>query len=94
LLTVGFGDINGKNIQERIFCICWIVFAVSFYSYSVGNVTGIIASMDDTAQSLQDSLSTLQGLKTRLNMPPVLVRKIKRHLENNQQSESNRTAQE
>jgi len=50
--------------------------------------------MDDTAQSLQDSLSTLQGLKTRLNMPPVLVRKIKRHLENNQQSESNRTAQE
>jgi hypothetical protein len=54
LLTVGFGDINGKNVQERVFCICWIVFAVSFYSYSVGNVTNVISSMDVATEQLHE----------------------------------------
>lgn len=63
LLTVGFGDINGKNVQERVFVICWIVFAVSFYSYSVGNVTSVISSMDDQTQALNEQIATLHGLK-------------------------------
>lgn len=46
LLTVGFGDISGKNLPERIFCICWIVFAVTFYSYAIGNITNVVSSMD------------------------------------------------
>ena len=59
LLTVGFGDINGKNVQERIFCIAWIVFAVSFYSYSIGNVTNVISSVDVATEQLNEQIATL-----------------------------------
>jgi homoserine trans-succinylase len=94
LLTVGFGDINGKSLAERIFCICWIVSAVIFYSYSIGNITSVVSSMDVTTEKLNEQLQTLQGFKKRMNMPTTLYRKIKRHLENNQVSETARNDQE
>ena len=59
LLTVGFGDINGKNMPERIFCIIWIICAVSFYSYSIGNVANVISSMDMKDENLEAQLQTL-----------------------------------
>jgi hypothetical protein len=53
LLTVGFGDINGKTMPERIFCIIWIITAVAFYSYSIGNVANVISSLDMKDEHLE-----------------------------------------
>ena len=83
LLTVGFGDINGKTFEERFFCIFWIVFGVSFYSYTIGNVTNVISSMDIKSEILNEQLQTLAGLRVRIKMDRALQHRIKRHLENN-----------
>jgi hypothetical protein len=46
LTTVGFGDINAYTIGERIFAILWMIFGIGFYSFTIGNMTNLIESMD------------------------------------------------
>ena len=89
LTTVGFGDFNGKTIEERIFAILWMIFATAFYSYTIGNMTNLIATVDSSGEELQEKLSTLKEFKKRTNMPLRMFNKIKRHLENNQKSSNN-----
>jgi hypothetical protein len=46
LTTVGFGDINAKTIPEKLIAIIWMIFGVGFYSFTIGNLSKIIASID------------------------------------------------
>jgi hypothetical protein len=46
LTTVGFGDISAKTIPEKIIAIIWMIFGVGFYSFTIGNLSKIIASID------------------------------------------------
>lgn len=49
---MGFGDINAKTSEERIFAIVWMIFGIAFYSYTIGNMTNLIASMDSSSEEL------------------------------------------
>ncbi len=80
LATVGFGDISAKTKNERIFAIIWMIFGIGFYSYTIGNMTNLIASMDSSSEELQQNLSVLKEFKKRTSMPNRLFLKIKRHL--------------
>jgi hypothetical protein len=51
LTTVGFGDINGKNVEERIFAIAWMLLGIGFYSIMFGNMTMLLDSMDAANKS-------------------------------------------
>ena len=53
LTTVGFGDVSGVTSTERIFAICWMLLGVAMYSYAIGNMTNMIASMDSSNEELQ-----------------------------------------
>jgi len=86
LTTVGFGDITIKTVNERLFAICWMILGVAFYSYAIGNMTNMIASMDADREQLNQKLSVLKEFKQRTSMPIGMYSKIKRHLENNQRS--------
>ncbi len=44
--TVGFGDIAAITISERVLALFWMVFGVGFYSFTVGNLTSILGSLD------------------------------------------------
>ena len=44
--TVGFGDIPAVTVSERVLALFWMIFGVGFYSFTVGNLTSIIASQD------------------------------------------------
>lgn len=46
LTTVGFGDINAVTIPEKIIAILWMIFGVGFYSFTIGNLSQIIAMID------------------------------------------------
>ena len=50
--TVGFGDIAIKHLEEYILCIIWMLFGVSVYTLTIGNVSSIIASIDKKASDL------------------------------------------
>ena len=57
--TVGFGDIGIMYIEEFILSIMWMLFGVSVYTLTIGNVSSIIASIDTKAFFLSQKLQTL-----------------------------------
>lgn len=52
LTTVGFGDVSAVTVGERIFAIVWMLLGVAMYSYAIGNMTNMIASMDYSNEEL------------------------------------------
>jgi hypothetical protein len=52
LTTVGFGDITAKTDAEKILALLWMIIGVGFYSYTVGNLSSIINTIDVKAANL------------------------------------------
>lgn len=80
--TVGFGDIAIALPEEFCFSLLWMIFGVSFYSFTVGNVSTIIANMDTKAAILSNKLSILQTFSERIQLNQETSIRIQRHLEN------------
>jgi hypothetical protein len=89
LTTVGFGDINAKTIPEKVIAILWMIFGVGFYSFTIGNLSQIIASIDTQSAILSKKLSILTDFAIRTNLPPEITFRIRRHLENNNKDQNN-----
>jgi len=50
--TVGYGDFIVSSKTEYILALIWMVVGVNFYSFTIGNVSSIIATMDSKAAVL------------------------------------------
>ncbi|CDW71963.1 cation channel family protein [Stylonychia lemnae] len=83
ITTVGYGDIAANTQVEQILSILWMVFGVGFYSFTIGNLSSVIASMDTKNSILKQKLTTLSDFSKRILLPPTLEQRIKRFLENN-----------
>eukprot|EP00347_Sterkiella_histriomuscorum_P001048 403373535 len=94
LTTVGFGDINAKTISEKIIAILWMIFGVGFYSFTIGNLSQIIASIDTQSAILSQKLSILSEFAKRTDLPTDVMFRIRRHLENNNKHQNNLEEQE
>jgi hypothetical protein len=46
LTTVGFGDIPAVTIAEKIIAIGWMITGVGFFSFTIGNLSSIMANID------------------------------------------------
>jgi hypothetical protein len=44
--TVGFGDIHAYNDLERLLSIVWMLLGAGFYSFTVGSLSSILATLD------------------------------------------------
>lgn len=72
LATLGYGDIFSTNHYERVFCILWMLFGVSFYSYMIGYVTEYFLANDDRVALMNERLKRLdyfcldRGIDARL----------------------------
>jgi len=65
-----------------------MIFGIAFYSYTIGNMTNLIASMDSSSEDLSEKISILKEFRSRTSLPNRLFLKIKRHFENNSKNES------
>ena len=61
----------------------WMIFGVGFYSYTIGNMTSIIESLDSEKSEVQGKLDTLKKFQSNTKMSVNLYNRIKRHVENN-----------
>ena len=52
LTTVGYGDIVPYTILEKIFSLVVMILGVGFYSYTIGNLSSILANIDRRDQKL------------------------------------------
>jgi hypothetical protein len=59
LTTVGYGDMQGTTMEERVFSIMWILFGVAFYSFTIGNLQSILSEIDASSSELSSKLTTL-----------------------------------
>jgi CRP-like cAMP-binding protein len=50
--TVGYGDFTISTTTEYILALIWMVIGVNVYSFTIGNVSSIIAAMDAKASVL------------------------------------------
>jgi hyperpolarization activated cyclic nucleotide-gated potassium channel 1 len=60
-----------------------MVFGVGFYSFTIGNLSTVIAKMDAGTALLKSKLNTLTDFSKRVNLKPEVEQKIKRFIENN-----------
>lgn len=80
LFTVGFGDIHSVNDLERILSICWMLFGVGFYSFTIGTLSSVLADMDSRENKLKYKLSILNDFSKEANLSIPLKEKIKKIL--------------
>lgn len=60
-----------------------MVFGVGFYSFTIGNLSSVIAKMDAGTALLKSKLNTLQEFSKRVGLPHPVESTIKRFIENN-----------
>ena len=94
ITTVGFGDISIMTSNEYMIAVFWMFAGVSFYSYTVGSVAGIIAAMDTKAAILSNKLTTLNGYAERIKLPEDTSVRISRFLENDSKDQNSLVEQE
>ena len=52
LTTVGYGDIHAYSVSEKIAALVWMILGVGFYSFTIGNLSSIINTIDVKAAHL------------------------------------------
>jgi len=80
ITTVGYGDISGTNNIERIFCSVVMVVGVLAFSFVNGSLSSILTNADSTNAIAQDQKEMIEKIQADFNLPPDLVKRIKRSL--------------
>ena len=70
-----------------MFSLAWMIFGVAFYSFTIGNLQSIISTIDVKAANLQTKLQVLTNFAKRSRLPDELTQKIKKFIENNNESD-------
>lgn len=80
LTTVGYGDIVAFTKEERIFALIIMSFGVAFYSYTISNLSTIIASIDSKSLNMKARISALNEFAKATKLPEDLKQRIKSHI--------------
>jgi protein-tyrosine phosphatase len=81
LFNIGYGDIHGYNLKERIFGLFLLIISVIIYSWIVSTLSKYYVEGDDKTQILKQKLYLLEDIKIQYNnMSYQLYEKIKRFL--------------
>lgn len=60
-----------------------MVFGVGFFSFTIGNLSSVLASMDTKSAILKQKLNTLSDFAKKVNMAQPLEFRIRKFLEDN-----------
>lgn len=77
LTTVGYGDIPADTNEEKIVCIFWMVFGVGFYSFTIGNLSSFITTIDAKGAQLRAKLQTIEEFARKHDLPKDLEIRMK-----------------
>lgn len=63
IVTVGYGDIKTANPLERVVACLLMLVGVFFYSFTIGNLTSLVANYDNTKKEYLKKVNTLMQIK-------------------------------
>lgn len=69
ITTVGFGDIVAANSTERIYAIIVMGVGIAFYSYTISNISSVLASMNQRDLEYKTTLSAIKDFSAETNLP-------------------------
>lgn len=75
--TIGYGDITPLIINERVLCLIWLVFGVSFYSYAISNLSVIFYNMNTKENYIRRKEEYLKEFAHNVKLPKPLLKKVK-----------------
>jgi hypothetical protein len=82
ITTVGYGDINAGTPTERVYNLFIMSIGVLMYSFAIGSLTSIVASLDAKNSKINERLQTLYSIRQDFKLSPDIydkVRKIIKH---------------
>ena len=86
--TVGYGDVSVQTSTEYVLALLWMIIGVNFYSFTIGNVSSIIAAMDAEASVLNSKIQTLNDYTVKYKLPQITHNKIRKYFENQARTKS------
>jgi Ion channel. len=81
LTTVGYGDIVPKTAMEQIIAVSWMMVGVGFYSFTIGNLSSILETLDRRSQALKNKLTAFNNFAMKVKLPVFLRQKVQRYFE-------------
>jgi hyperpolarization activated cyclic nucleotide-gated potassium channel 1 len=55
--TVGYGDIAALTQIEMVVAMCWMIFGVGFYSFTIGSLSSFLSTIDTSDSLLNEKLA-------------------------------------
>uniref|UniRef100_A0A915KI25 Cyclic nucleotide-binding domain-containing protein n=1 Tax=Romanomermis culicivorax TaxID=13658 RepID=A0A915KI25_ROMCU len=76
MATIGFGNIAGNTVSEKIFCICIMVISALLYATIFGHMTTVIQQMTSASMRYHDMISNVREFMTLHEVPKTLAERI------------------
>ena len=80
LTTVGFGDIHAYTVGEMILCIIWMFFGIGFYSFLIGTLTSVLATIDARKALLKEKINKIDDFTEQFRIKKELNKDMKEFL--------------
>lgn len=69
ITTVGYGDISGFNIIEKVMCIFLMLAGTFFFAFASGTLTAMIQNYDSQNAKYTEKLLLLKKVSKDFNVP-------------------------
>lgn len=76
IATIGYGDITPKGSQQMLFVILIELLGAAMYGLVIGNIAGLIASIDVAKSQYREKLDKINSFLKYRNIPEHLMKKI------------------
>jgi CRP-like cAMP-binding protein len=80
LTTVGYGDISAHTNLERLVAVCWMVFGIFFFSFTIGSLTAMVTSSDTHETLLTQKIALVEEFSKYAHLTPDLRTRLKHAL--------------
>lgn len=78
ITTVGYGDVSAGTTPERIYNLFIMSFGVLMYSFAIGSLSSIIASLDQKRSEMNRKLEILNSIKKEYDLTQDTYNKVRK----------------
>jgi hypothetical protein len=83
LTTVGYGDIAPQTPLEQIYSMIWMFFGIGFFSFTLGNLSAIISSIDKKSAEYNKLVNQFNDFAFKVKLPIEIRNKVHNYYQNN-----------
>ena len=75
---MGYGDVVAGTTAERIYSLILMSFGAVFYSFIIGSLSSLVASLDAKHAEMNQKVQILQSMKKEFKLPDGLYDKVRK----------------